>query len=167
MVFYYEVHNSFSCNHCGQSIEAPKEYRGIVLDCPTCQQKTLCPPVSERFRRKSAVIFKAAWKVWKPVVVFLLVIFKAAWKVAWIRAVVFLSLILLVGFVFFPEHLSTLILVGLYFLPSFIAYSRKHLNLGAVFVANLFLGWTVLGWVLCLVWALVWTKTKKFWYGLL
>lgn len=141
----------FSCDHCGQSIEVPKEYRGIVLDCPTCQQKTLChqpKPVLKRLQRKSAVIFKAAWKVWKPVVVFL-------------------SLILLVGFVFFPEHLSTLILVGLYFLPYFIAYSSKHLNREAVLAANLFLGWTVLGWVLCLVWALVWTETKKFWYGLL
>lgn len=139
----------FSCDHCGQSIEAPKEYRGIVLDCPTCQQKTLCPPVSERFRRKSAVIFKAAWKVWKPVVVFLLPIL----------------LVLLVGFVFFPDLTFLLIFavlgLCLYFLPSFIDYSRKHLNLGAVFVANLFLGWTVLGWVLCLVWAVMRTETEK------
>ena len=122
----------FSCDHCGQFIEAPKEYQGIVLDCPTCQQKTLCPPVSERFLRESAVIFKAAWKVWKPVVVFL-------------------SLILLVGFVFFPDFLRALIaltfllifavlVLCLYFLPSFIDYSRKHLNCGAVFVANLLLG---------------------------
>lgn len=80
--------------------------------------------------------------------------------------------VLLVGFVFFPDHLRTLIFVVwfgmliilglcLYFLPSFIAYRRKHLNLGAVFVANLFLGWTFLGWVLCLVWALMRTQTKK------
>ena len=133
----------FSCDHCGQSIEAPKEYQGIVLDCPTCQQKTLCPPVSERFQRKSAFIFKAAWKV------------------AWIRIVMFLSLILLVGFVFFPDYLGFLILVGLYFLPYFIAYSRKHLNREAVLVANLLLGWTGLGWVICLVWALMRTETEQ------
>ena len=150
----------FSCDHCGQSIEAPKEYQGIVLDCPTCQQKTLCPqpePVLKRFQRKIAVIFKAAWKV------------------VWIRVVVFLLPILpvlLVGFVFFPDHLRALIalifllifaVLGLclYFLPSFMAYSRKHLNLGAVFVFNLFLGWTFLGWVICLVWALMRTETEK------
>lgn len=57
----------------------------------------------------------------------------------------FLLLILLVGFVFFPDYLGFLILVGLYFLPYFIAYSRKHLNLGAVFVFNLLLGWTFFG----------------------
>lgn len=133
----------FSCDHCGQSIEAPKEYQGVVLDCPTCQQKTFCPTVSERFLRESAVIFKAAWKV------------------AWIRVVVFLSLILLVGFVFFPDYLGFLILVGLYFLPYFIAYSRKHLNREAVLVANLLLGWTGLGWVICLIWAVMRTETEK------
>ena len=124
----------FSCDHYGQSIEAPKEYQGIVLDCPTCQQKTLCHQP-------------------KPVLK---------------RAVVFLLLILpvlLVGSVFFPDHLSALIfvgfVVGLYFLPSFIAYPRKHLNCGAVFVANLLLGWTFLGWVICLIWALMRTQTKK------
>lgn len=92
---------------------------------------------------------------------FLLVIFKAAWKVAWIRVVVFLSLILLVGFVFFPDYLGFLILVGLYFLPYFIAYSRKHLNREAVLVANLLLGWTGLGWVICLIWAVMRTETEK------
>lgn len=148
----------FSCDHCGQSIEAPKEYQGIVLDCPTCQQKTLCPqlePVLKRFQRTIAVIFKAAWKV------------------VWIRVVVFLLLISLVGFVFFPDFLRALIaltfllifavlVLCLYFLPSFIAYSRKHLNLGAIFVANLLLGWTFLGWVICLVWALMRTETEHF-----
>ena len=55
-------------------------------------------------------------------------------------------LVLLVGFVFFPDLTFLLIFtvlgLCLYFLPSFTAYSRKHLNLEAVFVANLFLGWT-------------------------
>ena len=87
----------------------------------------------------------------------------------------FLLPILLFGFVFFPEILRALIalialifllifaVLGLclYFLPSFIAYSRKHLNLGAVFVANLLLGWTFLGWVISLVWALMRTETEK------
>ena len=42
----------------------------------------------------------------------------------------------------------------LYFLPAFIASNRDHVNVAAVAVANLFLGWTFLGWVLCLIWAL-------------
>jgi len=40
-----------------------------------------------------------------------------------------------------------------YFLPYIIASKRKHKNSTAIFVLNLFLGWTFLGWVVTLVWA--------------
>lgn len=42
-------------------------------------------------------------------------------------------------------------ILGIYFLPSIVG-SRHH-NAGAIFVLNLFLGWTFLGWVIALVWA--------------
>jgi len=41
----------------------------------------------------------------------------------------------------------------LYFLPTIIARSRGHHNTMAVFVLNLFLGWTFVGWVVAMVWA--------------
>lgn len=40
-----------------------------------------------------------------------------------------------------------------YFLPSIVAFNRNRHNKGAIFVLNLFLGWTVLGWVVSMVWA--------------
>jgi hypothetical protein len=40
-----------------------------------------------------------------------------------------------------------------YFLPTIVAAARHHHNAGAIFVLNLFLGWTFLGWVLALVWS--------------
>jgi hypothetical protein len=43
-------------------------------------------------------------------------------------------------------------LAALYFLPTLIGMSRR--NVGAIFFLNLFLGWTVIGWVVCMVWAL-------------
>lgn len=43
---------------------------------------------------------------------------------------------------------------SLYFIPSIIAANRKHHNSTAIFVVNLFFGWTVLGWVAALVWAI-------------
>lgn len=46
-----------------------------------------------------------------------------------------------------------LILAGMYFLPTIIAFNRNRHNKGAIFVLNLFLGWTVLGWVVSMVWA--------------
>ena len=47
-----------------------------------------------------------------------------------------------------------ILLIGLYFLPAIVASNRKHLSAGAIFVFNLLLGWTFLGWVLALVWSL-------------
>lgn len=46
-----------------------------------------------------------------------------------------------------------LALLAFYFLPTIIASSRRHLNGTAIFVLNLLLGWTLLGWVLALVWS--------------
>ncbi len=46
------------------------------------------------------------------------------------------------------------VVVGLiYFIPSFIANSNKKQNLSAILVLNIFLGWTVIGWIIALVWA--------------
>jgi 4-amino-4-deoxy-L-arabinose transferase-like glycosyltransferase len=46
-----------------------------------------------------------------------------------------------------------LFLIGMYFLPSVIAGARQHRNSTAIAVLNIMLGWTVLGWVISLVWA--------------
>lgn len=45
------------------------------------------------------------------------------------------------------------ILIVLYLAPTFIAVGRKHYNGGAIFMLNLFLGWTFIGWVASLVWS--------------
>lgn len=41
----------------------------------------------------------------------------------------------------------------IYFLPTFVASNRKHVNFTSIFLVNLILGWTFLGWVAALVWA--------------
>jgi hypothetical protein len=48
--------------------------------------------------------------------------------------------------------LSLLILVG-YFLPAMVACLRHHRNELAIGVLNLVAGWTVVGWIVALVWA--------------
>jgi hypothetical protein len=47
-----------------------------------------------------------------------------------------------------------LILLALYFMPSWVALLRGKRNAGAIFVLNFFLGFTLIGWVIALVWAL-------------
>lgn len=44
-------------------------------------------------------------------------------------------------------------LLIIYFIPSFIASYRKKKNANAVFLTNLFFGWTLLGWVIALIWS--------------
>ena len=44
--------------------------------------------------------------------------------------------------------------LAFYFIPTFVALARKKRNTAAIFAVNLFLGWSFLGWILALVWAL-------------
>lgn len=46
-----------------------------------------------------------------------------------------------------------IIALCLYFLPTVIAIGREHRNTGAIFVVDLFLGWTLVGWVVALAWS--------------
>ena len=43
--------------------------------------------------------------------------------------------------------------IYIYFFPSVIAKSRNKNNYWAIFVLNLFFGWTLIGWVGSLIWA--------------
>jgi hypothetical protein len=70
---------------------------------------------------------------------------------------VFLILLALVGivvlFIKAPTVLVVLLGVAMYFLPSLVAIERRKQNGAAIFLLNLLLGWTLLGWVVALVWA--------------
>ena len=70
----------------------------------------------------------------------------------------------LLGYFFFAILISILtgdaatgfaiaFIIGIYFLPDWVAQSRGHPDRGSIFVLNLFLGWTFLGWVAALIWA--------------
>jgi hypothetical protein len=43
--------------------------------------------------------------------------------------------------------------VLVYFLPAIVGFYRKHHRAWAIFALNLFLGWTVVGWIVAMVWA--------------
>lgn len=49
--------------------------------------------------------------------------------------------------------LLLIISIGLYFLPSIVAKQRNHHNATSIILLNIFLGWTLLGWVIALVWS--------------
>ncbi len=59
---------------------------------------------------------------------------------------------------FFGSVFGTIaFIVGLfiYFLPTIIAIARHHRNLLAIILVNIFLGWTFIGWIVALIWAIV------------
>lgn len=49
--------------------------------------------------------------------------------------------------------LILLVLLVFYFLPAIVASYRRHRERLSIFMLNLFLGWSLIGWVLALVWA--------------
>ena len=44
-------------------------------------------------------------------------------------------------------------LAALYVLPSVVALAKRHRNGHAVVALNLLAGWTIIGWIVALVWA--------------
>jgi hypothetical protein len=66
-----------------------------------------------------------------------------------------LSILLLFG-LGTSELLIVLIVMGILFVPYFIPsiIARKKVNFTGILLLNIFLGWTLLGWVIALIWAI-------------
>ncbi len=62
--------------------------------------------------------------------------------------------VLLAGYPVDPRWLVLAIVVipPVYFLPAVLAASKNHPQAAAIFFVNLVLGWTIVGWVVALVW---------------
>ena len=52
-----------------------------------------------------------------------------------------------------------IIFLVVYFIPTFVGFSRNKYNKTAIFLLNFFLGWSLIGWVVALVWAV--SKDKQ------
>lgn len=50
--------------------------------------------------------------------------------------------------------------ICIYLAPALVANQRKHNNANAIFMLNLLLGWTFLGWVAAAIWCFT-DNTKK------
>lgn len=51
--------------------------------------------------------------------------------------------------------MGLLVFLALYFAPTSVALLRRKRNGLAILVANLLLGWTVIGWIGCMIWAVL------------
>lgn len=85
------------------------------------------------------------------------------YKKWWVIVLFFLFFVFIVGRLTGAEYRGTdtdsfgfiFIIFGLmiYVLPALIAYKKRKKNKGAILLTNLLLGWTMLGWVITLIWA--------------
>ena len=59
------------------------------------------------------------------------------------------------AFFLFPFFLFPFFGLGfvMYFLPSIVAFARSKRDMASIVLLNFFLGWTMIGWVVSLVWA--------------
>ena len=79
-------------------------------------------------------------------------------------AVAYLALMLVQG-MGWQEAVWTMallfILWTLYLLPAYIAEERRHQHKWGIFSLNLVLGWTIVGWIAMLVWALTGSNSAR------
>jgi len=63
-------------------------------------------------------------------------------------------IILILSALIIVNPLITLSII-FYFIPSIIAAVQNKKNFTAIIVTNIIFGWTVLGWIICLIWSLL------------
>jgi len=51
------------------------------------------------------------------------------------------------------ETLLIYFITFIYFVPTLVAIIRGHHSKGAVIVLNILLGWTIIGWIVAIVWS--------------
>lgn len=51
------------------------------------------------------------------------------------------------------ELIALVFAVVMYFLPAIVAHHRQHVSSGTILWVNLFLGWSIIGWIVCFAWA--------------
>jgi len=145
------------CQHCNGGIEFEATHAGESVDCPHCKLET--------------ILFVPRLPKPPPKLV-------AKPKKGWLKRNLLVSILIGLGLIFFAAVLIVhyfnsdwqfdfgLVLVmalwaglvisvlAVYLIPSIIAIARNKVNWPAILVLNLFLGWTIVGWVVALVWSI-------------
>lgn len=163
------TYRRISCPFCGGQIEYHSDQHGQLAICPHCGQDIELQPSEGESVRVTPILparqrkgINAKW-VAAVVVAFLRKGIK--WIAAAGVAVLLVLAAIIVSRVELKPNVSealktmagglamTVAIVGIYFLPTIIAGTRHHRNGTGIFLLNLLLGWTVLGWVGALIWA--------------
>jgi hypothetical protein len=129
------------CVHCPGQIQFIRGQEGQTVTCPHCQMETdlyLKPiPIPTGPARKSFFRVNLALAIFLTIGIALCFGDVLFWRTGGVG---------IIG-----------VLVGglvIYFLPTIIAFQRDHRNGMPILLVNAFFGWTLLGWVGALIWAI-------------
>lgn len=140
------------CPACKQTVEYIEELSGQTTTCPNCAIEILLPSIQKRRAVHPTRLRIKAGRTQK-----IIAIAVAAFVLITGTIIVVRSLgaaetaatggVLLFGIVIFVGGLAV------YFLPTIIAGVRSHRNLIAIGVLNAAFGWTLVGWIAAMIWA--------------
>ena len=146
------------CPHCQQRSELAANLLNQTVQCPSCHNQFVVKsqvssaPIEihpDHGQVEELGVFLAKVQILLPGIL--------------IMALLILGLLISAGYVQNPLYpLLGLFLLAVYMVPSVIAATRKHLSFTEIFYINIFAGWTVIGWILCLGWSLTTDVRKPF-----
>jgi hypothetical protein len=169
-----------ACDHCKGHIEYPATVAGEIAACPHCGHQTLLPyvPTQSPAKHSGFALTKDSTHKgrrgpliepeYRGAVIFvsislLVIVFVFVWVFSQMSFREFDQLVssdlmpsIPTGQIFGIVIFLFLLLIGLmiYFFPSYMAFKRNHKNFVAILALNLLTGWSFVGWVIALVWAL-------------
>lgn len=113
--------------------------KGVITQQDFDQRKArlLAPPEESK---KSPGKMPGRWLAWSVIIISIAIGAIYGWNSGVMIAALFAQLI--------------------YLLPAFLAYGRIHPQRHAILVINLFLGWSVIGWIAALVWSVSSSREK-------
>jgi hypothetical protein len=150
-----------SCQKCNEHIVFPLDMAGQTINCPHCNARTVLADPSAPMPIGFAPRFEELPESWqtaakkKSITSEIFFWFLGCAIMGGIFGMLFSENGFLSGFAFVTIIFFSVII---YFAPSIVAHQSSKRNFQAIFILNLFLGWTLIGWVAALVWA--YTKEK-------
>ena len=138
------------CPHCQQKSELVAELLDQTVQCPNCHNEFV---VKSQVSSAPIEILPDHGQVEELGVLFAKI--QIVLPGVLLLALVVLGLLLGAAYAENPLYpILGLFSLAIYMIPSLIATTRKHVSFTEIFYINIFAGWTVIGWILCLGWSL-------------
>ena len=129
------------CPHCHRAITAPAD---VEVECPLCRGKLIAErPVLRAAPRRARL------KSGNPIALTVLLVLVLGVAYACLSSPQKLDAETVAVFI------GTALGTAVYFIPTFIAARRSAVNSNLIFILNLLLGVTVIGWIAAFIWAAV------------